>query len=92
MNTVQDAERRFLPALRTIAAQINVRFPNVKATVWSNPVGSLTRFQGHALGVDCFVTDARSDQPDNVALEIAFRNLTDRPYVDADVCWGGTCQ
>jgi hypothetical protein len=88
MAVVQDAEQRFFPSLHALAAEINERFQNVRATVWSYPVGSLTEFQGHSLGVDCVITDARSDQPDNIALEIGFRRLTTSPYLDAGVCWG----
>jgi hypothetical protein len=88
MSVAQDAETRFLPALHIIAAEINRRFKNVRADIWSGPVGSLTEFQGHGLGVDCLIYDAPADQPDNIALIIGYEYLATSPKVNADVCWG----
>ncbi|MGH7852712.1 MAG: hypothetical protein ACREP3_04685, partial [Candidatus Binatia bacterium] len=63
-------------------------FPEVKANVHSDSVGSLTEYQGHQIVIDCLLKDTPDDQPDNVALSVNFRHLTTNPKIDADVCWG----
>ena len=88
MNVVQDAERRFLPAMHALAAQINQRFEHVRAGIWSSPLGSLTEFQGHDLGVDCVIRDVPADHPGSIALQLVFCHLTYSPKVEAFVCWG----
>src|SRR5436309_1898920 len=87
-NVVHELEQRFLPGLQKVAAEISAQFPRVKATTWSSPVGSLTDYQGHDLGIDCFLTDANSDESDNLVLSIGVRHLTTTPLIDASVCWG----
>src|SRR5439155_2697312 len=67
-NVVEELEKRLLPALQKAADEISRQFPRVKATTWSSPVGSLTDYQGHDLGIDCLFMDATPDQTDNVAL------------------------
>jgi hypothetical protein len=88
-NVVQELEKRFLPDLQKVAEEIAEQFPRVKATVWSSPVGSLTDYQGHDLGIDCLLTDTRPEQTDNVALIIGIGHLTTTPLIDqAGICWG----
>src|SRR5216683_445363 len=88
-NVVQELENRFLPGLQKVAEEISKQFPRVRATVWSSPVGSLTHYQGHDLGIACLLSDARPDQTDNVALIIGVRHLTTTPLIDkAAVGWG----
>jgi len=88
-NVVQELENRFLSGLQGVAKEIAEQFPGVKAIVWSSPVGSLTDYQGHDLGIDCLLTAAGPDQPDNVALIIGVRHLTTTPLIDrAGVGWG----
>lgn len=60
----------------------------MKAKVYSQDVGSLTEYQGHQILIDCLLTDAPDDQPDNVALSVSLRHITTNPKIDADVCWG----
>ena len=86
---VEELERRFLPAFRTVAERLRHEFPGIRITTWSSPTGSATSYQGHDLGIDCLFPDAPSDQSDNVALYIGVMHLTTEPKLcDATVCWG----
>jgi hypothetical protein len=87
-NLVQDLESRLLPGLQRVAQEITQQFPRVKAMVWSASVGSRTDYQGHDLGIDCLLTDARQDQTDNLALVIGIAHVTTVPSIEASVCWG----
>ena len=86
---VEELERRFLPAFRTVAEELRREFPGIRITTWSSPVGSATSYQGHTLGIDCLFPHAPSDQSDNVGLSIGVMHLTTEPKLcDASVCWG----
>jgi len=88
-DVVEELERRFLPALHRMAQEISEKFPGVKASAWSQAVGSLTDYQGHDIGVECLLPSAGPDQPDNIALSISVKHLNTVPYFDAAyVCWG----
>ena len=71
-----------------LAEQLSTRFPNVVARAFSGSVGSLTEYQGYHVGVECLLTDAPDNRPDNVALSVDLWHLTTTPKVDAGVCWG----
>jgi hypothetical protein len=85
---VENLERELLTPFRELAENLSARFPNMKMSVYSQDVGSLTEYQGHQILIDCLLTDAPDDQPDNVALSVSLRHLTTNPKIDADVCWG----
>ncbi|MBE2220926.1 MAG: nucleoside phosphorylase [Anaerolineae bacterium] len=87
-NVVQELEKRFFPHLNEMKEQIIQKFPNVNTTIWSHSFGAKTKNQGHQIGLDCSFTNVDVNQPDNVAMVIAFRHLATVPeIVSADVCW-----
>ncbi len=89
MSIVEEIESRFLPRFKEAVAALEAEFPHVKLNTWSGPVGSLTEYQGHNMGIDCLLPDAPEDQPDNIALSIGMMHLTTTPKLcNADVCWG----
>jgi hypothetical protein len=85
---VEELERMLMAPFRELEERLSNQFPNVVAKVYSGNVGSLTEYQGYDFVIDCLLTDAPDDQPDNVALSVNLRHLTTNPLIDADVCWG----
>ena len=86
---VQELEMKFLPYLVRMVDEISRDFLNVKANLYSNPVGTRTDYQGHSIGIDCLLLDANPDQVDNIDLGISVRHLNTDPEIErADVCWG----
>ena len=85
---VENLERELLTPFKEFAENLSACFPQVKANVYSQSVGSRTEYQGHQIVIDCSLTDAPGDQPGNVALSVSLRHLTTNPQIDADVCWG----
>ena len=94
MITLKQLEDRFLPVFRKMAMEISAEFPRVHTNVWSYPVGALTDYQGHGLGVECSIpinlTDiAEQVQMQNVALMINLKHLSSKPEIDSViVSWG----
>jgi len=94
MIPLKQLEDRFLPVFRKMAMEISVEFPRVHPNVWSYPVGALTDYQGHGLGVECSIpinlTDiAEQVQMQNVALMINLKHLSSKPEIDSViVSWG----
>ena len=88
MNTlVSNLERELLAPFREVAERL-CKFGNVSANVYSQSVGALTEYQGHQIVIDCLLTNAPDDQPDNVSLSVDLQKLTSMPKINADVCWG----
>jgi hypothetical protein len=86
---VRALERRFLPALRDAAAEINAGVPGARAGVWSQPLGQATDSPSHVIALSCLLPDAPPGQPDEVTLELCFGGVTGpAPTVEADVVWG----
>ena len=94
MIPLKQLEDRFLPVFRKMAMEISAEFPRVHTNVWSYPVGALTDYQGHGLGVECSIpinlTDiAEQVQMQNVALMINLKHLSSKPEIDSViVSWG----
>jgi hypothetical protein len=94
MITLKQLEDRFLPIFRKMATEIATEFPRVHTNVWSYPVGALTDYQGHALGVECSIPTNVSDPADQVQMEfvalmINLKHLATQPEIDAVmVSWG----
>jgi hypothetical protein len=85
---VRELERRFLPALRAAEAEINATFPEVRAGVWSQPIGQATDSPGHVIALSCFFPAAPADQPDEVTLELCVGGVGGpEPSLEADVIW-----
>jgi hypothetical protein len=94
MSTVKDLENRFLPIFRKMAAEIAVEYPKVHSNVWSYPIGAMTDYHGHGLGVECAVASNTGDPADQsqvefVALMINLKHLNTGPKIDTVlVSWG----
>ena len=93
---VAELENRLLPRLAEAARQIEQDFTPVRTRSWSAPVGSLTEYQGHTVGLECYFSDAPPDAPDSLGLDISVRHLTTAPELaEAYVAWNspsGTCE
>ncbi len=91
---VAELERRFLPRLAEAGREIERDFPPVRARPWSAPVGSLTEYQGHVIGLECWLPNTPPNRPDCVGLEIGVRHLTTTPELaEAYVAWSeGRCE
>ncbi len=94
MSTQTELEDRFLPIFQKMATELSGEFPRVHTNVWSYPVGALTDYQGHGLGVECSIPSnpvdpAEQVQLENVALMINLKHLSTLPEVDSvTVSWG----
>ncbi len=94
MSTLTELENRFLPAFRKMSAEVSVEFPRVHTNVWSYPVGALTDYQGHGLGIECSIPTNLTDPADHVQMEfvalmINLKHLSTQPEIDSVlVSWG----
>ena len=91
---VAELERRFLPRLAEAGRDIERDFPPARARPWSAPVGSLTEYQGHVIGLDCWLPHTPADHPDSGGLELGVRHLSTAPEWDqASGAWDdGRCE
>jgi hypothetical protein len=91
---VAEMEGRFLPRLAEVGREIERDYPKVHARLWSAPVGSLTEYQGHVIGLECWLAETPAGRPDSVGLEIGVRHLTTAPELaEAYVAWAeGRCE
>lgn len=85
---VENLERELLTPFREMAENLSSQFPQLKANVHSQSVGSPTEYSGHQIVIDCLLADAPGDRPDNVALSVSLYQLAANPKINADVCWG----
>jgi hypothetical protein len=94
MSTLTELENRFLPVFRKMATEISAEFPRVHMNVWSYPVGALTDYQGHGLGIECSIPTNLTDPADQVQMEfvalmINLKHLSIQPEIDSVlVSWG----
>ncbi len=94
MVTLKQLEDRFLPAFRKMASEISAEFPRVHTNVWSYPIGALTDYQGHGLGVECSIPTNLGDPADQVQMEfvalmINLKHMASLPEIDSVlVSWG----
>ena len=84
---VRHLEERLLPVLRNITVEVPRWNPRATATIFTNPIGSNTDLQGWTLGIACILSDARENEPDEVALMVSLCHLERDPRVNADVAW-----
>src|SRR5262245_1563346 len=88
LDIVNRLDEVLLPAFKQVAAVITAELPNVKAGVYSCPVGSNTRSPSHIWAIDCLVPQTNPELPDNVSLVISVLSLLSEPTIDGDVSWG----
>lgn len=69
--------------LDDVTASLRARFPSVEIHSFGGPVGSLTEFQAHHVGLEALLPSS-----DCVALSITAAYLTTESRVFGDVCWG----
>lgn len=70
------------PRIDEYANAVQHRFPNAKAQSFGGPIGSLTEFQGHDVGLEAVLPSG------DVALTITAAYMTTTPRVFAVVAWG----
>ena len=83
-----EIEDMFLPELERLASDLRKRHPDLQFNVWHGPVGSLTKYQGHDVAIECIFPWSQAAVSDNVALNIGICQLTSTPKFMADVVWG----
>jgi len=90
-NTVRHVEYLFQNMLETCGSELRIRYPALKFQLWSYPVGSLTTYQGHSLGIECIFPRIRVDIFDHIALSIDVCHLDSVPRINADVVSSLAC-
>jgi hypothetical protein len=94
MSIEKELENRFTPMFRKMAAQIVAEFPKVHTNVWSYPIGAMTDYRGHGLGIECSIPTNITDPADQVQMEfvalmINLKHLATEPKIDTVVVsWG----
>jgi hypothetical protein len=85
---VEELEHRFLPLLQAARDAAAARFPDYLFEVYSGPVGGLTSWQGHDVGLDASFPDASAREANGVAISIGLCHLTTEPTIwDAGLSW-----
>jgi hypothetical protein len=87
---IDELERRFLPRLEVMAAQLRNEFPDVRINTWSWSTGTATTDNpAHNLGIDCLFPFAPPSISDNVALIIGVIQVNRDPHLsELQVSWG----
>src|SRR5215813_9807995 len=85
---INQIEELFLPEMQRLASDLQKQYPALQFKVWRGPVGSLTEYQGYALGVDCLFPKVPQNATNNVALCVDVCHLTSAPRLMAEVGWG----
>ena len=67
------------------ASELQHQYPSYQFQVWSSPIGRLTGYQGHDLGVECLF---KPESTGDVVLSIDLCHLTSKPRVMAGVTGG----
>jgi hypothetical protein len=89
MDPVTQFRANLLPILQVWEQELRREFPDVMMKIYDYPVGKLTNWQGHDIGIDCLFKNAAPEWPDNVALSLSLKHLHKSPLIDsADVVWG----
>jgi hypothetical protein len=76
---VSQLEITFLPLLNRATDELVREYPHLVFRVWSSSSGSATPYQGHDLGIECQLVDARGDEANCLALEIGVWHITTEP-------------
>ena len=78
-----------LPILQAWEQELRTEYPDVMMKIYDCPVGALTSWNGHDIGIECTLKNAAPEWPDNLALSVSLKHLHDTPSIDsADVVWG----
>jgi hypothetical protein len=81
--------QRIFPRLEEAATALREKHPRLRIHAWSVPVGSMTSYRGHQVGIECLNPSVAVNEADNVALIIGVKHLTTAPQLcETNVCWG----
>jgi hypothetical protein len=80
-------EAELLPLLRESLPVLEAQAPSAQFSVFANPVGSATSFQGFSVGISSMLSGVPDSQPDEVSLVVCVCHLSERLRLNADVTW-----
>ncbi|WP_156936873.1 hypothetical protein [Bradyrhizobium sp. WSM2254] len=88
MDPVSQLRASLLPILQDLQQELGRKHPDVTTNIFDWPVGELTSWQGHDLGIECTFSDVAPEQPDHVVLSVSLKHLHEAPSIhSADVVW-----
>jgi hypothetical protein len=89
MDPVSQLRASLLPILQGWEQELRRGYPDVTMNIYDWPVGEVTDWQGHDIGIECMFKNAAPEWPDNVALSVSLKHLHKTPsIVSAEVVWG----
>ncbi|MDX3970107.1 MAG: hypothetical protein QHD01_26385 [Bradyrhizobium sp.] len=89
MDPTSQLRARLMPILQRWEQELRRDNPNLTTNIYDWPVGELTTWQGHDIGIDCLFKNVAPEWPDNVALSVSLKHLDKSPSLhSADVVWG----
>src|SRR5262245_59870688 len=89
MDPVSQLRVSLLPILQVWQQELRREYPDVTMNIYDWPVGSLTDWNGHNIGIECIFKETAPDSPDNLALTVSLMHVHEAPsLVSADVVWG----
>ena len=75
-----------LPILKEWEGRLRTEYASVSVNVYDFPASPV--LDGHCVGIDCVLKEARLDAVDQVALCIDIHHMHATPTIQADVVWG----
>lgn len=90
MDAVSQLRLSILPIFQAWEQELRAEHPDFIIKIWDGPVGKLTDWQGHDIGIECMFTNAAPGSSDNIALTVNLKHLNHpMPLIEsADVVWG----
>ncbi|MBH5387196.1 hypothetical protein [Bradyrhizobium diversitatis] len=89
MDPASKLRARLMPILQRWEQELRRDNPNITTKIYDWPIGRLTSWQGHDIGIECVFKNVVPEWPDNVALSISLKHLDKSPSIQsADVVWG----
>jgi hypothetical protein len=89
MDPVSQVRASLLPILQAWGQELAGVHPDAMISIYDWPVGELTDWYGHDIGIECTFKNAAPEWPDNLALSVLLKHLNKKPsIVSADVVWG----
>lgn len=89
MDPVSQLRARLLPILQSCEQELKREHPDLTTNIYDWPVGELTSWQGHDIGMECLFKNVPPQRPDHIALSVSLKHLDKTPSLaSADVMWG----
>jgi len=89
MDPVSQLRTSLLPILQSCERELKKEHPNLTTNIYDWPIGKLTSWQGHEIGIECLFKNIAPEWPDNIAFSVSLKHLNKTPSIDsADVVWG----